>query len=493
MLKLDSPLSFQRAATWLIARRHVSFLPERRLNFCTGQDSMDISTIWFLVVGAVFIAMAGFSSWVTKLPLTTGIVYALIGVGIGPFGIDILVIDLFRHTEFLEHVTEIAVVISLFTAGLKLNLPLTDPQWRLAVLLATATMLINVVLVALAAHFILDFSPGAALLLGAILSPTDPVLASDVQMDAADQRDRLRFALTAEGGLNDATAFPFVVLGLGLLGKHELGSYAGRWLGMDLIWSFLGGVAIGYAMGIGVSRFIVYLRQQERDSEKLDDFLTLGLIALSYGVALSLQASGFIAVFAAGIALRSLSRPSVRMELEEKGKEAVTEKTKEMATLPETVLSFNEQLERVAEVVVVIILGAMISRDVFSNASWIFAIGLMFLVRPLSVGLVIARNKTVSTFQKRYIAWLGIRGIGSLYYLAYAVNHGIEEVVAKTIADITFGVIILSIVVHGFSVTPLMAIYEKRLKAYRTRLTQRFERRRGLRPPAARHTKPEQD
>jgi NhaP-type Na+/H+ or K+/H+ antiporter len=442
--------------------------------------TMDISTEWFLVVGSVFIAMAGLGSFLTRLPLTTGIVYALIGVAIGPLGIDLLSLNFFEQARFIEHITEIAVVISLFTAGLKLDLPLTDPQWRLSLSLATIAMIINIALVAVAAMFILDFSLGAAILLGAILSPTDPVLASDVQIEGSNQRDRLRFALTAEGGLNDGTAFPFVMLGLGLMGYHDLGEFGWKWFTVDLVWSIFGGCLIGYLMGLIVSRCILFLRSKHSDKESLDDFLTLGLIALSYGVAVAAHSYGFLAVFAAGIALRSISKPSINHEIAKQSDGNIDKEIKAASKLPEKVLSFNEQLERVAEVVVVIILGTLISRDTFTYAPWIFAIGLLFIFRPISTLLTIGRSKTVSSFQKKYIAWLGIRGIGSMYYLAYAVTHGLDKGVAKTIADITIGAVMLSIIVHGTSVTPLMNIYEKRLKGYRRSIKERFERRRRI-------------
>ncbi len=431
---------------------------------------MDLSTQWFLIVGSIFIAMAAFGSWLTRLPLTTGIIYALIGMAIGPLGLDILKINLFQHAVFLEHVTEIAVVVSLFTAGLKLNLPLTDPQWRLSLSLASIAMLLNIALLAVAAKYALGFSWGAAILLGAILSPTDPVLASDVQIEGFQHRDRLRFSLTAEGGLNDGTAFPFVMLALGLLGHHDLGPYGWKWLALDFFWSIFVGIAIGYLMGKGVSRCILYLRSKNRDSESLDDFLNLGLIALSYGVAVAAHSYGFLAVFAAGLALRSISKPSVIQEVVEKGEEDLNQATRAVAKLPETVLGFNKQLERVTEVVVVILLGAMINRATFGLEPWTFAGALLFIFRPLSVWLTIARSPVVSSLQKRYLCWLGVRGVGSIYYLAYAITHGLDPIIAKTIADITFGVILLSILLHGMSVTPLMKVYEKRLKTYRFRL-----------------------
>ncbi|RYZ76413.1 MAG: sodium:proton antiporter, partial [Proteobacteria bacterium] len=128
------------------------------------------------------------------------------------------------------------------------------------------------------------------------------------------------------------------------------------------------------------------------------------------------------------------------------------------------------QLERVAEVVVCIILGALISQHISGYAPWIFAAVLLFIIRPISIWITIRKSSTVSSFQKRYMAWLGIRGIGSIYYLVYAITHGLGRSTAEVIAAMTFATIVLSILVHGVSVTPLMKLYEKRLKRYRRRI-----------------------
>ena len=149
-------------------------------------------------------------------------------------------IDPVRNAIALERICEIAVLISLFTAGLKLKLPWKDNRWRVPARLASVSMMLTVGGLALAGVYLLGLPLGAAVLLGAILAPTDPVLASDVQVTDADDRDRLRFGLTGEGGLNDGTAFPFVMLGLGLLGLHDLGA---------------GGMAlVGHRRGVGGHR-----------------------------------------------------------------------------------------------------------------------------------------------------------------------------------------------------------------------------------------------
>ena len=197
------------------------------------------------------------------------------------------------YSGILERVAEVAVLISLFAVGLKLGLPLSDKGWRLPARLAIVSMTITVALIAAIGMLGLGLSLGAAVLLGAILAPTDPVLASDVQVLEASDRDRLRFSLTGEGGLNDGAAFPFVMLGLGLLGLHDLGTAGWRWLAVDVLWAIAGGLLIGGALGTLIGRLVVYLRSRHKESVGLDEFLALGLIALAYGLAVLSQAMAF--------------------------------------------------------------------------------------------------------------------------------------------------------------------------------------------------------
>ena len=200
----------------------------------------------------------------------------------------------------------------------------------------------------------------ATVLLGAVLAPTDPVLASDVQVDHPTDGDRLRFSLTAEAGLNDGTAFPFVMLGLGLLGLHELGAGGWRWWTVDVAWAIGAGLVVGTLLGTLVGRLVIFLRREHREALGLDDFLALGLITLSYGVALLIHAYGFLAVFAAGLALRRIERrhagegePPPAVEVAMAGENAEREATDPdtaPAYMAQAVLGFTEQLERIGTV-----------------------------------------------------------------------------------------------------------------------------------------------
>ncbi|HMQ33699.1 MAG TPA: cation:proton antiporter [Chloroflexaceae bacterium] len=427
--------------------------------------------LWFLIVGAVFVLMALASSTLRRLPLSTSLLYLLIGVAIGPVGLGLLRLDPLDDAKLLEHLTEVAVVISLFTSGLKLRARLRDPAWREPLRLAFGAMALTVGLIALVAVAGLGLSLGAAVLLGAILAPTDPVLASDVQVKRPTDTDRLRFSLTGEAGLNDGTAFPFVMLGLGLLGLHELGAGGWRWVAVDLLWATAAGLGVGWLLGQLVGRLVVYLRREHHEALGLDDFLALGLIGLSYGAALLIHAYGFLAVFAAGLALRHLeieASASTKAETVAAEDEAETPEDAEEtpAYMAQAVLGFNEQLERIAEVAMVLLLGSMLvplAAAAPPAVLW-FVPALFLIIRPLavSVGLL---GSPLGPLQRLLTCWFSIRGIGSLYYLMFAITHGVGGDLGRQLAAIAAVTVAASIVVHGISVTPLMERYRRRVGA----------------------------
>jgi NhaP-type Na+/H+ or K+/H+ antiporter len=381
--------------------------------------------------------------------------------------------DPHEHTVLLERLTEVVVLVSLFTAGLKLSPGLGDRRWLLPLRLAIISMIVTVLGVAAATHFLLGWQWGACILLGAILAPTDPVLASDVQVHRPGDRDRLRFALTGEGGLNDGAAFPFVMLGLGLMGLHEIGSYGWRWVLVDVLWAAIVGPAVGALLGLAVGRMVLYLRREHKEAVGLDDFLAMGLIALSYGVAQMLHAYGFLAVFAAGVALRQLEQSQTTDESSRKAAaQAHVDPDKTLAEavavdpqhapafMAQAVLGFNEQLDRIGEVAVVITIGAMLWAVQWHSGVWWLVPLLLLVIRPVSVALGLL-NSTATRGQRWLIGWFGIRGVGSLYYLMYAINHGVPASFADPLITLTLSVVVTSIVLHGISVTPMMAAYEK--------------------------------
>ena len=431
-------------------------------------------TVWYLVAGLLLIGMAAADSVLKRLPLTTTLLYLGVGVILGPVAVGAITIDAVRNARFLELVSELVVIVSLFAAGLKMRTPLSDRRWLLPAALAFAAMAVTVGLIALTGVFALGLPIGAAVILGAVLAPTDPVLASDVQVAKPTDEDRLRFSLTGEAGMNDGTAFPFIMLGLGLLGLHELGAGAWRWWAVDVAWAIAGGLAIGAILGTAIAYVVVYLRREQREALGLDDFLALGLIALSYGVALIAHTYGFLAVFAAGLAVRRIERrnagedeapAAVQVVAEEEERhDAATDPDTAPAYMAQAVLGFSEQLERLGTVAVVLLVGAMLVPSTFDARALWFVPLILLVIRPLAV-LPILAFAGMSRLQKGLIAWFGIRGIGSIYYLTHAITSGLPEDSARLIASLTLCTVAVSVVVHGASVTPLMRRY--RASAYR--------------------------
>ncbi|WP_298923373.1 cation:proton antiporter [uncultured Ramlibacter sp.] len=431
--------------------------------------------IWSLLVGALLIVMALGTSVLARLPLSTAMLYLLAGVAIGPLGLGLLWATPDRHTLLIERLTEVVVLVSLFTAGLKLSPPLNDRRWWLPLRLALTSMVLTVLAISAVGWLLLGLPLGAAILLGGILAPTDPVLASDVQVHDPADRDKLRFALTGEGGLNDGTAFPFVMLGLGLLGLHDLGEGGWRWLTLDVAWAGIAGLSVGALLGLAVGRLVLFLRREHREAVGLDDFLALGLIGLSYGAAVLVHGYGFLAVFAAGVALRHLERsqrptPAATSQAlnqaaidpdQNAANAAAVHPQHAPAFMAQAVLGFNQQLERIGEVTVVITIGALLWAVAWDKAVWWFVPLLLLVIRPLAVAVGLAGSAS-SGAQRALIGWFGIRGIGSLYYLMFAINHGLAPELAQVLTALTLSVVVSSIVLHGISVTPMMAAYERR-------------------------------
>lgn len=429
---------------------------------------------WSLSIGLLLITLVLSGTFLKRLPLSTAMLYLAAGIVLGPTGWAVLVIHPLNHALLLERLTEVAVLISLFSVGLKLGLPLSNRHWLLPLRLAFLSMVLTIALITATGMSFLGLSLGAAVLLGAILAPTDPVLASAVQVESSEDRDRLRFSLTGEGGLNDGAAFPFVMLGLGLLGLHELGTGGWRWLVVDMLWATIGGLLIGGILGTLIGRLVVYLRARHRESMGLDEFLSLGLIALAYGLAVLSHTYGFLAVLAAGLALQRVKEHSsvaslsatVRTAGPLTAQQPITNVSgphsdKSSADMMRAVKGFNEQMERIGELVIVLIIGTMLTFAALPANAVGFLVLLFLVIRPASVWLGLI-GAPVSRDQRLMIAWFGIRGIGSAYYLMYAISHGLPRPLAEQLAAITLATITVSIVLHGISVRPIMRLYRKR-------------------------------
>jgi NhaP-type Na+/H+ or K+/H+ antiporter len=429
-------------------------------------------TATLLLLGVVLLAMCLLELHVTRLPMSPATVYLAVGWVAGAMAQGKVPTPPTapQRADMLVIITETAVLISLFAVGLQLRVPWTLKGWRVAAILASTSMLATIALATLAGVWLMPALGWAgALLLAGILAPTDPVLASEVQIRSHNDRDAVRVSLTAEGGLNDGTALPVVMLALGLLGIGDLGVGATRWLWHDLAWPIAGGALLGWAFGRGLGRLIHWLLRKGHGL-CWDELLYLGIITVAYGLSRLTGTSSFLFVFAAALGLFRRS-PQSTDSLERAGVEP--------DELGERLLAFGHRCGRLVEVVMVLLLGFAMPWVHWRGEPLAYAALLLVLIRPLSVFLTVPRRALPKT-QRRVVAWFGIRGVGSLFYLALVIDSGITPALASDLVNATLPAIALSIVLHGVSATPLMTLYRRR------RVLHKREKRRVARADAPR-------
>lgn len=421
-------------------------------------------TSWFLLIGVVLVGMAFAGRAMQPLPLSPAIVYLAVGylIGSAPFGL--LLIEPLQHMAVIEVLAEVAVLVTLFSVGLRLQVSLRYSAWRVSLRLATVGMVLTIIAATVFGVLLLDLPVTVALLLAAVLAPTDPVLASDVQIRAPTDRDQVRMSLTAEGAINDGAAFPAVMLALGLLAVHAPGFGPARaaidnplafgiaWFVFDLCWGVGGALLIGWLGGQAVGAMAHRFQDLKRGIEA-EEYLVCGVIALVYGSAVLLRTYGFLAVLAAGLALAHIERGSRK-------RPSTADESAAAARAPLVhVRRFVGQAESLCEVALVLLIGAALASVTWSWQLVLFALAMMLIVRPLAVAAAIP-SAWMPRNQRLFIAWFGIRGVGSLYYLAYALRR--QPAYGDALLDTALATIALSIVLHGISATPLMAWREAR-------------------------------
>jgi NhaP-type Na+/H+ or K+/H+ antiporter len=421
-----------------------------------------------MLIGLLMLARGLAATTIARSPFTSTIVYLGVGLVLGPTVLDLLDFDPVKQAALLAVLTEIAVLVSLFSAGVKMPVPFAWRRWNAPIRLAWLSMALTVAMVAAFCYYVFGMPLGAGVLLGGILAPTDPVLATDVQVRAPGDNDQLLFTLTCEAGMNDGSAFPFVMLGLGLLGLHGLGDYGWRWITLDVLWATSVAILMGVACGAALARLGWRLRGGPHRKEVLDDLVGLGLIAVVYGLTVMLDAFGFLAVFFAGVALRQTELMLAGAPRDREGlldpdpakseAAAASDGQQPPLIVSGEALVFKEHLERLSELTLVLLLGGMVSLSEWDWKPFALAGFLFFVARPVAVFIGLAGSST-SWRNRALTGWFGVRGIGSLYYLMYAMEHGLPSALARDLTQISLAVIVLSILVHGLSVQPLMTRY----------------------------------
>ncbi|MET0997525.1 MAG: cation:proton antiporter [Marmoricola sp.] len=422
-----------------------------------------MSDALYLVAGLAILLAAVLPSALSRLAISPPMVLLAAGMGMGllPVGSDEL-LDPVSNRVMVEQVTQFAVLLALMGVGLALDRPLRlrRPKdwrrWSATWRLLFAAMPLTIGAVWLIGWWGLGLAPATALLLGAVLAPTDPVLAGDVQVggpdvesqeeDESDERHEVRFALTSEAGLNDGLAFPFVYAAIFLLEKGTSWSWVGAWVA----WELVGKVVVGFLVGAFVGWLLAKLafrarRMSLRLAEQGEPLLALAALATSFGAAELVGGYGFIAVFCCGAAIRNAERSH---------------------DYQEAMHGVVERLERLLTLLVLLCLGIAMTRGLLDALDWRgvgVAIALVLLIRPLSgvVSLMpFARSGHGMDARERLVtAFFGVRGIGSLFYLAYAAGHHFEDV-RWLWATIAF-TIALSVVIHGVLAKPAMNWLER--------------------------------
>jgi len=403
-------------------------------------------------IGGLILIAAWLPLLIRRLPLSLPIVFIVLGLllSLTPW----LRSDqaALTHNTTLEHLNEGIVLIALMGAGLRLDRPFGWRRWRSTWRLLLIVMPLTMITVFGAAHWGIGLSVAAALLLASALAPTDPVLAADVQTGPprAGEDGETRFGLTSEAGLNDGLAFPFILLALALQ------SGATDWLHwsvFELIGELALGILIGWILGAAAG-YLIFRLTAAKLSDTGDGLVAIGVTFMAYALSVLLHGNGFIAVFIAALTIRS--------------------------TCPDddfhTAMSdFSGQIERVLMTLVMLLFGWAVGRGLLSSLNWrgaALAFAIVFVVRPLASRVAFGWSDT-KKLSRRLMGFFGIRGIGTLFYLQYAFNraHFPERAEIWSIAG---AVILLSIVVHGATATPLMAKADKRrgLRASRQEHTQ---------------------
>lgn len=397
-------------------------------------------------LGLLLLALAGLPLALRQLPLSVPIVLVLIGAGLALLPGQGVPPDPREHTEPVERLTELLVIVSLMGAGLKLDTPFGWRSWAVTWRLLGIAMPLSIAAIALLGWGLLGLSAAGALLLGAALAPTDPVLAADVQVGPPGQgeEDRVRFALTSEAGLNDSLAFPFVNLAIAVA-AHGLGPgiWTLEWLARDVAWKLAAGLVMGWLVGRLAERLLFRLPERLRLARSGDGFVAVGVTLLAYGVTELIQGYGFLAVFAAAVTIRAAERDH---------------------EIHQRLHDFAEEVERLAMAGLLVLFGAgLVSGLLAPLAAGIALAALVavLIVRPLA-GYLSLVGFAAPAGERLAIAFFGIRGVGSVYYLAYGINHGeFHPAEAQILWAATAAVIALSILLHGVTATPVMRRFGK--------------------------------
>jgi NhaP-type Na+/H+ or K+/H+ antiporter len=409
-------------------------------------------SIIYAAAGLAVFAAALLPKLLQRAPVSMPMVFLAAGILVFSFAKDLPDPDPLAYSDITLHLSEVCVIISLMGAGLALDRRVGWRSWSTTWRLLGIAMPLCILVLTLMGMWLLGLGLASALLIAASLAPTDPVLASEVQVgepseseEELESEDEVRFGLTSEAGLNDGLAFPFVYLAI-LFSTVGLSPSAWfpEWILLDVLWRMIIGCAFGFGMGKLLGR--IFFRtpfKSVRLANYSEGFVALAATFLTYGLTEAVEGYGFIAVFVCAVTIRAGEQTH--------GYHGVLH-------------SYIEQLERLLTVVVLVLLGGAVARGLFDGLrplEIVIAASFILLVRPLTALLSLARGKT-GPRERGVIAFFGVRGIGSIYYLSYALSKGEFSADESALWRIGALVIVMSIVIHGITAGPVINALDRR-------------------------------
>jgi NhaP-type Na+/H+ or K+/H+ antiporter len=390
-------------------------------------------------IGVLIALVAWLPLALKRLPLSLPIVCIAIGAALGHYAPTPVVPLPSAHPVFVEHFTELVVIIALMGAGLKIDRVFGWKRWAVTWRLLGPTMLLTIAGVTLIGVWVLGLPLPLAILLGGVMAPTDPVLAADVQVGPpkSGEDDEVRFGLTSEAGLNDGLAFPFVNLAIALAAASVTGeAWATKWVLHSVIWEIVAGAGIGWLVGQLFGWITFHIPAESKLAQTGDGVIAIAATLITYGLCEMAQSYGFLGVFVAAMAIRHAHRSH--------------EFQREMH-------DFTEQIERIAMMAGLLLFGGALVSGLLAPLGWpeILAAGMILLVvRPVAGAIGLLGFKAGRS-EKLTLAFFGIRGVGSFYYLAYGLNH-MEGGDQSRLWALLSLVVLVSVLLHGLTVTPVM-------------------------------------